>query len=389
MKIRIETAKAIRDVIQGTSYSGPPIYREAADRAVALLNQEIEAAESDEQEPPIEIAPGKPLNINLDEEDPDFAHDLWLVTWTHRHGYDTWLFRGQPSMGEVIALLESQGYSGDHDLTTDNLEIHQPILVNSSRVVDAKSRQEGRCRPDEKGSSGGEGRVTLQPGSGNVGCDPSAQTLEEIESQLAGKSKEFEEVRIERDNLRAEVAKLRTKVISLETELGRAHLRSRGRVAEIRDLKAEVSRLKDYLEDRNRHIATLKKSNDSRPVITPTFRNTLSEAEVCKMNGWEVGTLLAGNEGYGWTIIEITAVGLRDILARTRFYSKVEVKDGPEVTWMLAMREWYQVRPGKMDELVTFIQGEKNRSVQLHMISEYLMPYERRITPLPAVSPDC
>jgi hypothetical protein len=41
-----------------------------------------------------------------------------------------------------------------------------------------------------------------------------------------------------------------------------------------------------------------------------------SSADACRRLGFEVGTRLAGDEGYGVTIIEITAIGERAILAK-------------------------------------------------------------------------
>lgn len=64
-----------------------------------------------------------------------------------------------------------------------------------------------------------------------------------------------------------------------------------------------------------------------------------TEAETCQLNGWTVGTRLAGDEGYGVTVIEITAIGERSILAK-RVSHKGEVETDREATWTLTSREW-------------------------------------------------
>lgn len=67
-----------------------------------------------------------------------------------------------------------------------------------------------------------------------------------------------------------------------------------------------------------------------------------SDADICRENGWVIGTVIEGTEsGEGWsytTRIVITAVGERDILAR-------EVKRGGyESNWTLQYRDWKKVR---------------------------------------------
>lgn len=57
-----------------------------------------------------------------------------------------------------------------------------------------------------------------------------------------------------------------------------------------------------------------------------------TEAETCQLNGWTVGTRLVGDEGYGPTVITITAIGEGLILAKT--------DDRSENSWTLSCREW-------------------------------------------------
>jgi len=42
----------------------------------------------------------------------------------------------------------------------------------------------------------------------------------------------------------------------------------------------------------------------------------VSSAEKCRRNGWKVGTRIVGDEGYGPTVIEITAIGEEAVLAK-------------------------------------------------------------------------
>jgi hypothetical protein len=64
-----------------------------------------------------------------------------------------------------------------------------------------------------------------------------------------------------------------------------------------------------------------------------------SEAETCRLNGWTVGTRLVGDEGYGPTVIEITAIGQQRILARGLSRRGEAVRES-ETTWTLACRAW-------------------------------------------------
>lgn len=58
-----------------------------------------------------------------------------------------------------------------------------------------------------------------------------------------------------------------------------------------------------------------------------------SSADACRRLGWGTGTRIVGDEGYGPTVITITAVGEEKILARA---------DGRdyENQWTLSCRDW-------------------------------------------------
>jgi hypothetical protein len=64
----------------------------------------------------------------------------------------------------------------------------------------------------------------------------------------------------------------------------------------------------------------------------------------CRRNGWKVGTRLVGDEGYGPTIIELTAIGRDRILAvQISHNGKPSVNDW-EADWTLSERRWRKVR---------------------------------------------
>lgn len=76
------------------------------------------------------------------------------------------------------------------------------------------------------------------------------------------------------------------------------------------------------------------------------WRETLiedSDAQTCRDNGWGPGTRLVGDEGYGPTVIEITAVGERRLLAKTVSHNGKAPKRPHEGLWTLAYRDWVTV----------------------------------------------
>jgi hypothetical protein len=63
-----------------------------------------------------------------------------------------------------------------------------------------------------------------------------------------------------------------------------------------------------------------------------TLGSKMSPADICRANGWAVGTVLRGNELNAPTII-ITAIGEKKILAR-------RTNDDWERLWSLDFQEW-------------------------------------------------
>lgn len=66
----------------------------------------------------------------------------------------------------------------------------------------------------------------------------------------------------------------------------------------------------------------------------------LSAAAICRANGWEPGQHLVGDEGYGPTIIRITAIGAEQILAVQVSHNGRLSGRGWENSWVLWCRDW-------------------------------------------------
>ena len=67
------------------------------------------------------------------------------------------------------------------------------------------------------------------------------------------------------------------------------------------------------------------------------------EAEICRERGWIAGTRLVGDEGWGPTVIEITAVGEELVLAKTITHNGKPPEWRGETTWTLDCRDWQEV----------------------------------------------
>jgi hypothetical protein len=67
--------------------------------------------------------------------------------------------------------------------------------------------------------------------------------------------------------------------------------------------------------------------------------NRMSAADTARRNGWTVGTRLAGDEGYGETIIEITAIGEEKVLAKRISHDGKPTQLG-ESSWTFSCRDW-------------------------------------------------
>ena len=66
-------------------------------------------------------------------------------------------------------------------------------------------------------------------------------------------------------------------------------------------------------------------------------------AEICREQGWGVGTRLVGDAGYGPTVIRITALGDRVMLAEIVSHGCVAVAYNAAQAWSLSLRDWRSV----------------------------------------------
>ena len=81
----------------------------------------------------------------------------------------------------------------------------------------------------------------------------------------------------------------------------------------------------------------------------PTSQSSLSSAEICRQRGWTVGTRLvsyreASREDRGRAVasveIELTAIGLRNVLGVVVAYSGTPVGGADEHQWNLTCANW-------------------------------------------------
>ncbi|WP_342149722.1 hypothetical protein [Methylorubrum sp. SB2] len=66
-------------------------------------------------------------------------------------------------------------------------------------------------------------------------------------------------------------------------------------------------------------------------------------AEICRAHGWGEGTRLVGRDAVGTTVIEITALGPRVMLARTVSQDHRPAAYGQDRSWRLSDRDWREV----------------------------------------------
>ncbi len=64
------------------------------------------------------------------------------------------------------------------------------------------------------------------------------------------------------------------------------------------------------------------------------------QRRTCHERGWTVGTRLVGDEGYGPTVIEITAIGASEVLAKTISHDGKPDRDQHESSWVFWCRDW-------------------------------------------------
>jgi len=75
-----------------------------------------------------------------------------------------------------------------------------------------------------------------------------------------------------------------------------------------------------------------------------------SSGEICRLNKWTAGTVLVGDEGYGPTVIKLTAVGKESVLAETLSHNGDTNWARGESCWTLEFRDWKKIKkpsPGR------------------------------------------
>ena len=75
-----------------------------------------------------------------------------------------------------------------------------------------------------------------------------------------------------------------------------------------------------------------------------TARRGESSAGACRRKRWKPGTRIVGDEGYGPSVIEITAIGEQSILAKLISHNGKPPAWPYESPWMLSCRDWKKVR---------------------------------------------
>lgn len=73
-----------------------------------------------------------------------------------------------------------------------------------------------------------------------------------------------------------------------------------------------------------------------------------TDAETCKLNGWTVGTILVGDEGFGPEEIVITGIGETGIFARRIKDQRGNLVPSSEMVWTLFCREWREVSESRV-----------------------------------------
>ena len=76
--------------------------------------------------------------------------------------------------------------------------------------------------------------------------------------------------------------------------------------------------------------------------VNPNMKPYESDADFCRRNGWQAGQKLAGDEGYGVSVIQLTAIGERSIFAKEVSRAGEPVNES-EHLWTLYLRDWKPV----------------------------------------------
>lgn len=122
----------------------------------------------------------------------------------------------------------------------------------------------------------------------------------------------------------------------------RAFLAANGLTITITGISNFLQRRREK-EERMRPKAPLSVVTTAKSKVK-TLGCLLSDAEICRRNGWRVGTLLVSQTKNGMSHLRITAIGETCILARevSRSGKGTSAIASRELTWALSQREWAQ-----------------------------------------------
>lgn len=81
------------------------------------------------------------------------------------------------------------------------------------------------------------------------------------------------------------------------------------------------------------------------PATAEQMKRGRTERETCDLNGWDVGTRLVGDEGYGPTVIRLTYFTEDGALLAVTESRNGEPVSDREHFWTLQRREWSVVTP--------------------------------------------
>lgn len=123
----------------------------------------------------------------------------------------------------------------------------------------------------------------------------------------------------------------------------RAFLAANGVVITITGISNFLQRRREK-EERLKPKAPLATVTTAAKNKVRTLGCLLSDAEICRCNGWRVGTVLVSQTKNGVSHLHITAIGETHILARevSRGGKGTSALASRELTWALSQREWNQ-----------------------------------------------
>ena len=77
--------------------------------------------------------------------------------------------------------------------------------------------------------------------------------------------------------------------------------------------------------------------------MASTRHDNRHAADICRERGWSVGTCLAGDAGFGPTVIQITTLGDKVMLAKIVSHGCMSVVYHDAQAWSLSLRDWRPV----------------------------------------------